>query len=429
MENKYLSTAAAYIRVSTEDQIEFSPDSQRKRIQEYADRNRIRLLEQYIFIDEGISGRSADNRPAFLNMIRTAGQTPKPFDQILLWKFSRFARNRQDSIFYKSMLRREYGIDVISITEQLSDDPTSILIEALLEAMDEYYSINLAQEVRRGMNEKFSRGGIVCPPPFGYRTGNERYDPDPSTAPFIPMIFSDFLQGMSCRQIAEKLNQMAVSTVRGNAFEARSIRYILGNPVYLGMQRRRLSGPYPESPMSVVPALHPPLISEEVFRSAQELLRLTQKKHGSQFGGTASSFMLRGLVRCSLCGATLTRTQKGETLQCCRYTRGQCSQSHSISLSVINKAVLQKLSEDLSLLPVRRITFTLPAKEQKKDRKYIPASGLSTTIDFSELPVLLCSPLLSEAEKNEILQSLISKILFSRKDGTIRIYYRSPCTN
>jgi len=112
MENKYLSTAAAYIRVSTEDQMEFSPDSQRRRIEEYADRNRIKLLEQYIFIDEGISGRSADNRPAFLNMIRTAGQTPKPFDQILLWKFSRFARNRQDSIFYKSMLRREYGIDV-----------------------------------------------------------------------------------------------------------------------------------------------------------------------------------------------------------------------------------------------------------------------------------------------------------------------------
>jgi len=362
-------------------------------------------------------------------MIRTAGQTPKPFDQILLWKFSRFARNRQDSIFYKSMLRREYGIDVVSITEQLSDDPTSILIEALLEAMDEYYSINLAQEVRRGMNEKFSRGGIVCPPPFGYRMGKEQYDPDPSAAPFIPMIFSDFLQGMSCRQIAEKLNQMAVSTIRGNAFEARNIRYILGNPVYLGMQRRRLSGPYPESPMSVVPAPHPPLISEEVFRSAQELLKLTQKKHPSRPGRTSASFMLRGLVRCSLCGATLTKTQKGETLQCCKYTRGQCSQSHSISLPIINKAVLQKLSEDLSLFPMQRITFSLPAKKQKKDRKYLPASCLSTTIAFSELPVLLYSPFLSEAAKNEILQTFISKILFSRKDGTIRIHYRGPCTD
>ena len=137
--------------------MEFSPDSQLRSIQAYALNHHIELLPAHIYLDEGISGRNASKRPAFLQMIANAKKKPHPFDLILLWKFSRFARNRQDSIFYKSMLRRECGIDVISITEPLSPDPTSILIEALLEAMDEYYSVNLAQEVRRGMNEKFRR--------------------------------------------------------------------------------------------------------------------------------------------------------------------------------------------------------------------------------------------------------------------------------
>ena len=147
-----MKIGAAYVRVSTEDQIEFSPDSQIKKIKEYAKQNDIILPEEFIFIDEGISGKYAKKRPEFMKMIGTAKMKPKPFDVILVWKFSRFARNRQDSIVYKSMLRKDYNVDVVSITEQLSNDPTSILIEALLEAMDEYYSINLAQEVKRGMN-------------------------------------------------------------------------------------------------------------------------------------------------------------------------------------------------------------------------------------------------------------------------------------
>lgn len=411
MGNEFLSTAAAYIRVSTEDQIEFSPDSQLKRILEYAERNHIQIPEEYIFLDEGISGRSADNRPSFLRMIQTARKKPKPFDQILVWKFSRFARNRQDSIFYKSMLRRECGIDVISITEQLSDDPTSILIEALLEAMDEYYSVNLAQEVRRGMNEKFSRGGVVGAPPFGYQVKAGYCEPDLTTSRFIPMMFSDYLQGMSCRQIAAKLNGMGVQTIRGNAFEARTVRYILGNPFYLGMQRRHLSSPCKEGPLTVVPALHPPLVSEKTFFAVQERLQLFQKLQTFRAAPSSGSFMLRGLVRCSCCGATLTQARKGRTLQCCRYTRGQCTESHSISLKKLNTAVIQKLREDFSSFP-----------RQKKGRKLIPA--LSRSIFFSELPELLCGQLLTEDEKNEILHTFVSRIVFFRKEGTIQIHYR-----
>ena len=66
-------TGAAYIRVSTEDQLEFSPDSQLKKIREYADQHQITIPEDQIYLDEGISGRSASKRPAFMRMIELPG--------------------------------------------------------------------------------------------------------------------------------------------------------------------------------------------------------------------------------------------------------------------------------------------------------------------------------------------------------------------
>jgi len=135
-------TGACYIRVSTDDQTEFSPDAQLKAIKDYAKKNNITLTKQYVYIDEGISGKKAEKRPAFMEMIATAKLKPRPFDVILVHKFDRFARSREDSVVYKSLLKKEAGIKVVSITESIEDDKFSIILEAMLEAMAEYYSIN-----------------------------------------------------------------------------------------------------------------------------------------------------------------------------------------------------------------------------------------------------------------------------------------------
>ncbi|HCA54337.1 MAG TPA: recombinase family protein, partial [Ruminococcaceae bacterium] len=91
-----MKTAAAYIRVSTDDQTEYSPASQLEKIRAYAAHNGYNLPAEYIFVDEGISGRHTAKRAAFNRMIAAARQSPKPFDAILVWKFSRFARSRED---------------------------------------------------------------------------------------------------------------------------------------------------------------------------------------------------------------------------------------------------------------------------------------------------------------------------------------------
>lgn len=360
-------TGAAYIRVSTEDQLEFSPDSQLKKIREYAAQHQITIPGDQIYMDEGISGRSASKRPAFLQMIAAARKRPAPFQVILVWKFSRFARNRQDSILYKSMLQKECGIDVISVSEPLSDDPTSILVEALLEAMDEYYSLNLAGEVRRGMNEKFSRGQTVSIPPFGYRMGDSCFEPDEETAPFVALMFQKYSQGFSLRRIAAWLNDAGIRTSRGNLFESRTVEYILSNPVYTGKLRRRIgdvkiSGSntasshtadrfYRGQDVQVVSAPHIPLITEELFRTVQKRLDLYRECSPSGSPKSSSKHtpntetLFSGLVRCSACGSSLVSASRGRALQCSSYTKGRCLSSHYISLKFLRPAILRAVKD------------------------------------------------------------------------------------
>ena len=143
-----------------------------------------------LYIDSGISGRSARQRPQFNNMIAEAKSKEHPFDVILVWKYSRFARNQEESIVYKSMLKRE-NVDVISVSEPISDDPFGSLIERIIEWMDEYYSIRLSGEVSRGMAENAMRGNYQARPPLGYRIPGYRQTPVivPEEAELIQLIF------------------------------------------------------------------------------------------------------------------------------------------------------------------------------------------------------------------------------------------------
>lgn len=370
-----MKIGAAYIRVSTDMQIELSPESQLKAIKEYANSHDIILSNEFIFQDDGISGRKAEKRPGFMNMIAMAKSKPKPFDVILIWKFSRFARNREDSIVYKSMLRKQCGIDVISISEQLSEDKTSILIEALLEAMDEYYSINLAEEVKRGMTEKASRGGVVSAPPFGYVMNNGKFTADPERAEIVRQIFSKFISGERTLAIAKWLNSMGVTTRQGKPFANRTVEYILTNPVYTGKIRWNTDGRATATSRYnatentiIVDSSHEAIIAQSDFDKAQELVALMKQKYPKHASQAAAEYMLKGLVRCNSCGATLTASAQGKGLQCYRYSHGQCDTSHYISLSRINNSVLSALEHDLMSGQV--LVKRTPKKSEKNTDYY-----------------------------------------------------------
>ena len=229
MSEKYRD-GALYIRVSTDKQEELSPDAQKRLLLDYAKKNKILVNPNYIFIENGISGRKAQKRPEFQKMISLAKSNPSPFQIILVWKFSRFARNQEESIVYKSMLKKQCGVEVISTSEPLIDGPFGSLIERIIEWMDEYYSINLSGEVIRGMTEKALRGGYQATPPLGYKAAGEGkpFLVVPEEAKLVTYIFQQYCQyRKEPTAIARQINEMGIRTKRGGLFEKRNISYIL----------------------------------------------------------------------------------------------------------------------------------------------------------------------------------------------------------
>lgn len=342
--------AAAYIRVSTDDQVEYSPDAQLVEIRKYAASHGYVLPNEFIFLDEGISGKHTEKRPEFNRMIGTAKQKPRPFDAILLWKFSRFARNREDSIVYKSMLRRELGIDVISISEPLADDKMSIIMEAMIEAMDEYYSLNLAEEVKRGMTEKARRGGLQSTPSFGYRAEDNVLVPVPEEAALVRSIFDRFIAGEGLFPIAKWLNDMGVKTHRGNRFENRTIEYILRNPVYIGKMRWNPTGrtrrDFSNENIILADAQHQPLISQETWDAAQRRMASVKaqwKYHGRPV--TEHKRWMSGLIRCADCGSTLIFASP-HYWKCNGYVRGRCKSTQHISDEKLTEMLLTLMERD-----------------------------------------------------------------------------------
>lgn len=453
-------TAAAYIRVSTEEQAEYSPASQLERIREYAARHEMVLPERFIYTDEGLSGRTTAGRPAFNRMIGDAKSKPKPFDVILLWKFSRFARNREDAIVYKSMLRKQLGIEVVSVSEALGDDKMAVLIEAMIEAMDEYYSINLAEEVRRGMTEKVSRGEPVTIPPFGYLMRGKRLVPDPNTAPIVREIFVECLRERSPWDIARQLNARDIRTARGNLWESRAVAYILRNPVYAGRIRWNTAGKtgrdYKQPTLLVTEGRHMPLIDEATFRAAQEKLDEGKCRSGVRTSRCpADGDWLRGLVKCSYCGGTLVHSS-GSGMQCSRYAHGQCGVSHFIQakrLEEMVRATLEGLLRGMERpdLPTQftksayageDIERLLAAENRRLTRaKAAYEAGIDTLEEYRESKRKITEEIsrlqsaamedggedghLSEEGRLEIMyRALVEHMVFRRDENAIDIYLK-----
>ena len=458
-----MKTAAAYIRVSTDGQLEYSPDSQLKVVRDYAQKNGFLLPDCFFFREEeGISGKQAERRPAFMRMIGIAKQKPKPFDCIILWKFSRFARSRRDSIVYKTMLRKQLGIDVVSVTEQLGDDKLSILMEAVIEAMDEYYSINLAEEVKRGMAEKVSRGEPVTPPAFGYRMREKRYLPDPDTAQAVQMAFALCAQGVSCAEVAQRLNALCIRTARSQPWTSRAVRYLLCNPVYIGKIRWNPHGS--GNGALLADGAHEALISPALWEEAQK--QLGRIKRGERQLPAKETYLLRGLAVCSSCGAPLVKSSRN-SLQCRGYAHGRCDVSHSVSMKKLEEMVLAALDADLWFRTVRwRPGFnssetggrvlraqiereqkklerlreayeggaeTLEEYRQEKSRLQERLSSLSATLEETpaalspgaeDLLMLLRGETLSPGDKNRLLRALIDHIVFDPAQCRISIHYR-----
>lgn len=355
-------TGAIYIRVSTDKQEELSPDAQLRLLMDYAKTNHTDIPMEYIFQDNGISGRKANKRPAFQQMIALAKSKEHPIDTIIVWKFSRFARNQEESIVYKSLLKKN-NVDVVSVSEPLIDGPFGSLIERIIEWMDEYYSIRLSGEVMRGMTQNALRGHYQGDAPIGYRSPGNKKPPekDPKTIQ-IPIMMKDLLlSGSSLLQIARKLNEQGYRTKHGNLWDARGVRYVLENPFYTGISRwnytdrgRQLK---PADEVIYTKGNWEPLWDKATLEEIKKHLAMNMRKTKSR-DVSAAKHWLSGLLICSSCGGTLaySGTKNSRGFQCWKYTKGFCNESHYIGIRPIEKMVIEYLE---SILHSPAIVYTV----------------------------------------------------------------------
>ena len=353
-----LRIGAAYIRVSTDGQLDYSPESQLDEIKKFAANNGILLDNQYVFIEQdGVSGKKAGNRIAFQQMIAAAKIKPKPFDVILVWKFSRFARNQDESTFYKGTLRKKYGIDVMSVSEPIMEGMYGRLIEMIIEWQDEFYSYNLSGEVHRGMKKRAELGGYNGKMPFGYI---KEKDDDPvifeEEAVIVRHIFDMYINGYDKPYICRYLNERNIKTKNGKKFVSDTIQYILQNPFYIGKIRWNVhnnstSSIRDEEEWIITQGSHAPIISEETFKMAQEKIRrnmTTRNAYSKPVSRT--KHYLSGLLKCPICHKTLTyhhRSSHSDAFQCRGYKNGLHKESQSVTSKAVTAALIDSLKQIL----------------------------------------------------------------------------------
>ena len=341
-----LEIGAAYIRVSTDDQAELSPDAQLRMILDAAKADGFVIPKEYIFEEKrGISGRKAENRPEFQRMIAIAkSQKPAPFKRLYLWKFSRFARNQEESTFYKGILRKKCEIEIKSVSEPIAEGMFGRLIETIIEWFDEYYSFNLSGEVLRGMTEKALREGYQSSPALGYKAAGEGrpFLIDETTYPAVEYIFRTFYGGKDMTATARAANALGYRTRRGNPFDRRAVCRILTNRFYAG--EVMWNGIAFHGSHEIRPFVSS--VFDEVQQRITAEYRPRKRREAS-----ANAHWLSGLLTCSVCGGSLGFNRSSDPkkrpdfFQCWKYAKGIHPGSCSVSASIAEKTVLRSLEE------------------------------------------------------------------------------------
>lgn len=277
-----------YARYSSTNQKEQSIEGQIRECRGYAERCGYTVVGEYI--DKALSGRN-DHRPDFQRMIDDSKKGQ--FDYIVVWKLDRFARNRYDSAVYKNKLKK-VGVRVLSATEGLGEGSESIIIEGILEAYAEYYSVNLAENTRRGMEDTARNGFVTGSAPYGYKIVDKKLAIDEKTAPAVKLAFEMFSKGYSKSDIAAALNNKGYTTKFGRKWTCSSFDNMFKNKVYLGDYTYK----------GEIPRSCPKLIDEEVFKKCKTKLELSKRMRGKK-KTEEIDFLLSGKLFCGNCGSSM----------------------------------------------------------------------------------------------------------------------------
>ena len=332
-----MKTAVIYARYSCDAQSEQSIEGQMRVCEEYAKKNEIIILGSYV--DRAMSGTN-DMRPDFQRMIKDSAK--KEWNYVLVYKLDRFSRNKYEAIIHKNTLKNN-GVKVLSAMENIPDTPEGIILESLLEGMNQYYSAELAQKVRRGMRETrlkgLYQGGFL---PIGYTVKDRKILIDEDNAKAVRFIFESYSNGITAKEI--------VSTLTSNGFLHKGKPLKL-TTVYKIIQNERYTGSYTLND-EVVDNLYPQIISQELFDKVRKIS--LSNKHGGN--SVMTTYLLRKKMTCAHCGEHLIGERglgRNKTHHFYYKCRGRKCLNNGCKLPPFEKSTLEgviidKITESLS---------------------------------------------------------------------------------
>ncbi len=359
--------ACAYYRVSTARQAEKDlsiPDQQRQ-VRDYCRARGLDLVRE--FTEPGASATD-DNRPGLQEMMDFARDPANAVDLVVVHSFSRFMRDAFLLEFHLRQLARA-GVKVVSITQEIGDDPTSQLIRKVIALFDEYASKENAKHVLRAMKQNAREGfWNGSRPPFGYRTvvaetrgdkAKKVLEVYPEEAAVVRDIFSLYLgdgtgQSLGVTALADHLNRRGIR-LRGRRFHVSNVHDILTRTAYVGrhhFNRKDSRTGRPKPPSEWITIAVPPLIDEAAFNRVQAALRARNPRKTPP-RVVSGPTLLTGVARCADCGGGMTlRTGKGGRYRyytCAaraRMGRTAC-RGRSVRLDYLDTLVLEQLAERL----------------------------------------------------------------------------------
>lgn len=318
-----------YMRYSSDRQTEQSIEGQRRVCLEFCERQGYNVVEQYV--DRATSAfKDTDKRTQFQKMIKDSDK--QLWEGVVVYKLDRFARNRYDSATYKAKLKKN-GVRVISATENISDNPEGVILEAVLEGMAEFYSKELSQKITRGMYETAHKcnsvGGQI---PLGYRIENKKLVIDESTAVIVREAFELYANGTTVADICDIFNQKGYRTAKGVAFNKNSFKSIFKNERYIGVYKYkdvRIEGGMPA------------IIDKKTFDMVQRRLSMNAKAPAR--GKAKVDYLLSQKLFCGHCGATMVgENGKGQSgIKYHYYTCSSRKRFHTCDKRAIKKDFIE----------------------------------------------------------------------------------------
>lgn len=311
-----------YTRVSTAMQIDgYSLDAQKSRMKAFADYNGYEIVGEYE--DAGKSGKSIEGRLQFNQMMEDIKSGKDSVSYVLVFKLSRFGRNAAD-VLSTLQVMQDFGVNLICVEDGIdsSKDAGKLMI-SVLSAVAEIERENIRVQTMEGRIQKAREGkwngGFA---PYGYKLVNGELVINEEEAEAIRVIFDQYVNtNTGANGIAKYLEDHGIhKIIRQNGktplFDASLIRKILKNPVYCGKiayGRRKMEKIHgtrndyhlvEQENFLLADGIHEPIVSENLWQSAQvKLLAQAKKYEHVNIGKDTKVHLLSGIVKCPVCGA------------------------------------------------------------------------------------------------------------------------------